>query len=287
RLTKSLVENLRREICKPIRAKIRGLVTRIQKIENDEQKLKSYIEHGKWGELLKSVIGNFKKGMTFVEVNEWQSGTTVKISLDPSLDLVSNMRKFFAHSAKGKRGIVITKERLEKTIQEKMALEELLYFLEEAKTQEELEILSSEIHLTKRLEFHPDKKNKKNPVTRGKTSSNYLEFKSPSGFNVFVGRNSLGNDFILRTKVKPEDIWFHVNNAPGSHVAMISRGNENFPDQDIYFGATLAAKHSKLGKAGKIEVIYTMVKNVSRIKGGFLGQVKIGKHNTVVVDLGK
>jgi predicted ribosome quality control (RQC) complex YloA/Tae2 family protein len=281
----SLIENFRRQIAKPIRVRIRGLANRARKIENDKQRLGKYIEQAKFGELVKTSLRSLKKGLSFVNVTEWETGTTITVPLDPALDPVSNMRKFFAHSAKGKRGIHIAEERLERTIEEKVALEELLYYIEEARTQEELEVLSVEINRTMHFVRGAIKKNRREPPHPCKPTQGYFDEISPSGLKVFVGKNSGGNDFILRSKLRDGAMWFHVKDAPGSHVVLLSREGMVPDKSDIFFAAALAARHSKLKNERKVEVMYTDVKNVSKIKGGQLGQVRINKYKSLVVSL--
>ncbi len=284
-LTDSLTENLRREIARPFKSKVRALSNRILKIEEDIKRLQKFIGQGKYGELLKTKLGKFEKGLSSVNVTEWETGESVTVPLDPALDPVSNMNKFFVRSAKGKRGIGIALERLKATIAEKAALEELLYFIDEAGTQNELEILSRQMALTKDIPRRHQKNDPKKTCDSRSLSQNYLEVIGPCGSRILIGKNSAGNDFILRNKARANDIWFHVKDAPGSHVIMIPKRDDMLPDPDIYHAATMAAKYSKLKKSWKTEVLFTEVKNISRVKGGLLGQVKIGKYRTIVVDL--
>ncbi|MGC8659438.1 MAG: NFACT family protein, partial [Desulfomonilaceae bacterium] len=59
-LTNSLTENLRREVARPAKAKIRSLETRRHKIEEDIKRLQKFIAQGKYGELLKTNLGKFQ-----------------------------------------------------------------------------------------------------------------------------------------------------------------------------------------------------------------------------------
>ncbi len=284
-LIDSLLENFRRKIAKPIRMRIRGLANRARKIENDKQRLGKYIEQARLGELVKTALGSLRKGLSYIDVTDWENGTTVRVQLDPALDPVSNMRKFFAHSAKGKRGIHITEERLAQTMEEKLALGELLYFIEEAETQEELESLSIEVNQIAHLFQSAVKRERHEPTKQRKLAQSYLEEMSPSGFKVFIGKNSGGNDFIIRTKSQDGAMWFHVKDAPGSHVVLLSGLDQIPQESDTAFAAILAGRHSKMKNARKVEVMYTDAKHVSRVRGGLLGQVRIKKYKSIIVDL--
>jgi predicted ribosome quality control (RQC) complex YloA/Tae2 family protein len=285
-LTGALIENFRREVSRPIRMKIRSLETRSRKIEKDIERLEKYAQQGKYGELLKTVLGSVRKGATKVGVTDWETGETVDVPVNPALAPVVNMRKFFALSAKGKRGILTARDRLERTLEEKRALEDALFFVEEAQTQEELESLSSETNLSRKIDQGSlQSQKKKSPVQRSKAP--YREYMSPSGLKALVGKSSRGNDFILRNKGHEGDTWFHVKDAPGSHVILTSRSIGEPVSSDLLYCASLAALHSRLKNSAKAEVIYTDVKNVLKVKGGAPGQVTLRNYKTLIVEPGE
>lgn len=286
-LVDSLTEHLRRETSRPIKTRIRSLSTRTLKIENDLKRLERYIENALFGELLKTALGRVKKGSFSVGIIDWESGETIVVPLDPALDPVSNMNKFFAHSAKGKRGIRIAKERLERTIEEKRALEDLLFFISQANSIGELEALSTELQKTKNCGAVSAQKVKPKSLIPFEPHKNYFEFLSPSGLKTLVGKSARGNEFIVKARAKNGDLWFHVKDAAGSHVVLICRDSSETSDLDLRYCAGLAAGHSKLKGSGKVEVMYADVKNVSKVKGGLPGQVTVRNYKTLIVNLGE
>ena len=162
----------------------------------------------------------------------------------------------------------------------------LLFFVEEAQTQEELESLSSETNVNRKIDQGSlQSQKKKSPVQRSQPP--FREYVSPSGLKVFVGKSSSGNDFILRNKAHEGDTWFHVKDAPGSHVILTSRTIVELASPDLLYCASLAALHSRLKNSAKAEVIYTDVKNVFRVKGGAPGQVTVRNYKTLIVEPGE
>lgn len=286
-LIDSLIENLRRETSRPIKTRIRSLSNRTVKIENDLNRLEKYIENALYGELLKTALGRVKKGSSSVGIIDWESGKTIVVPLDPALDPVSNMKKFFAHSAKGKRGIRIANERLERTTEEKRALEDLLFFISQAKSIDELEALSTELQETKNASQESVQKVKSKGLIPSEPQKNYSESVSPSGLKTLVGKSAKGNEFIVKAKAKNGDLWFHVKDAAGSHVVLICRDSIEASDLDLRYCAGLAALNSKMRGSGKVEVMYTDVKNVSKVKGGLPGQVTVRNYKTLIIDLGE
>lgn len=123
---------------------------------------------------------------------------------------------------------------------------------------------------------------KKEGPSEKKKTEKYLEFTSPGGHRVLVGRNAVGNDFITFTLAQREDIFFHVKDYPGSHVILL-KGSGPVSDEDILFAAVKAAEYSKAG-LGKVEVMYTERKNVYRVKGMSQGEVLLRSYKTIVVE---
>lgn len=92
------------------------------------------------------------------------------------------------------------------------------------------------------------------------------------GFEVYVGRNAEMNDILTTEIAKPNDIWMHASGVPGSHVVI--RVEEEYPSNEIIKkAAKLAAENSK--GEGKIKVVYTEAKNVTKPSGMKTGQVMV------------
>ena len=70
------------------------------------------------------------------------------------------------------------------------------------------------------------------------------------------------------------DIWFHAKGVPGSHVIVKCKGNDGeLPDRLYEEAASLAAYYSKNSGNDKVEVDYTLRKNLKRTNGGVPGYV--------------
>ena len=109
-----------------------------------------------------------------------------------------------------------------------------------------------------------------------------MEFTSPNGFRVLVGRNNRQNDELTLRIADDSDMWFHTKNIPGSHVIVISEGKE-LPDETVLFAAELAAKHSKAAESSSVPVDYTRVKYVKKPAGAKPGMVIYKTNKTVFV----
>ena len=93
------------------------------------------------------------------------------------------------------------------------------------------------------------------------------------------------NDRLTLHTARGKDLWFHVQKAPGSHVVVMSRG-EDIPDATKQEAAELAVVYSsafKAGAAAKVAVDTTEVKNIWKANGAKPGMVLYEVYTTVYV----
>jgi predicted ribosome quality control (RQC) complex YloA/Tae2 family protein len=280
RLESLLLEAARRQAASPLKARIRSLGRRIEKIEADCRRLKEFESLAQDGELLKASLQSVRKGMSEVEVTDWETGMPRIVKLDPSLGPVANMDRLFKRAAKAKRGKRFVERRLNETIDEKAALEEMLHFVEQATDLEELELAAAWATGADVREAH--EKDLKGAYTRERESALFREFQAPSGRPVLVGRSGRGNDFLLRQRAGKGDLWFHAKGLPGAHVLLPQRGKEPVATVDIECAAGLALYFSRARGAGKGEVIIARVEDLERPKGALPGQVMVKRHRTMM-----
>lgn len=113
--------------------------------------------------------------------------------------------------------------------------------------------------------------------------SGVRQYVAPSGKIVLCGRNSRGNEAVSLHLSQPQDVWFHVRGAPGSHVVLRQQPGAIASDEDMQFAADLAAFHSKVRNDGKVQVSYTSPKNVRKPSGvSRLGMVTITKEEVMI-----
>ncbi|MFH1115170.1 MAG: NFACT family protein [Pseudomonadota bacterium] len=282
RLRSEILEALRRQAAAPLKARIAGLVRRTAKVRADVERLERFESRMQDGELLKANLRSAKKGMTSLTVDDWYANEPRMIKLDPSLGPIANMELIFRKAAKGKRGKKIAGRRLDESLQEKKALEEILFFVEESQDPDQLEDMAQWAVGLGRSAVRPltgKKDDGPKPESRF-----YREFRTPSGRPVLVGKSAQGNDFLLRRKARKGDLWFHVKGMPGSHVLLPERSKEPASVEDMEYAAGLAVEHSKARGGGKVEVMAADAADVGRPKGALPGQVIVGSYITIVSD---
>jgi len=89
-----------------------------------------------------------------------------------------------------------------------------------------------------------------------------------------IGRDKFDN-WALIDSAEPNDIWFHVEGAPSSHVIlqMNEYEGEDIPRAVLKRGAGLCKEHSSSKSTSKCAVIYTTVDKLK--KGRDVGSVTI------------
>lgn len=110
-------------------------------------------------------------------------------------------------------------------------------------------------------------------------------FLSSDGYEIQIGRNNLQNDQLTMKLSRKEDLWLHIQKAPGTH-AIIKTNKETPPNTTIEEAAMLAAWYSKASDAAintKAVIDYCLIKNVWKPKGAAPGHVLYRDYESIVV----
>lgn len=110
------------------------------------------------------------------------------------------------------------------------------------------------------------------------------KFLSSSGLEIFVGMDDDSNDELSLKVARANDLWFHVNGAPGSHVVLRCADLAAAPDKEsVREAAALAAYFSRLRAGGNVSVHYCSAKFVSKPRGSKPGSVNIRQLKKITV----
>ena len=103
-------------------------------------------------------------------------------------------------------------------------------------------------------------------------TSTIKEIESPSGLKIQIGGNNRQNELISLRKGRKGDLWFHAQEAPGSHVVLKS-SNGLVDEKDIQLAADLAAFFSRARGNKLVPIIMVPIENLQRISGALPGTV--------------
>jgi predicted ribosome quality control (RQC) complex YloA/Tae2 family protein len=91
-----------------------------------------------------------------------------------------------------------------------------------------------------------------------------LEFRTPDGSRIVVGRSPTENADVTFKMARPNDLWFHARGIPGAHVVLARDDRTEASAADVDAAASLAAFYSKGKAAAKVEIDYTQRKHVRK-----------------------
>ncbi len=217
------------------------------------------------GELLNTYGYDIPEGADKAELPNYYTNETLVVTLDPTLSAKQNAQKYFDRYNKMKR----TREALTTLTEEvKQEIDHLLSLqnaLDIARTVEDLSEIREEMTVSGYIRRRAG--DKKKPAR-----SKPLHYRTKEGFDIYVGKNNLQNEYITFELANGGDWWFHAKKIPGSHVIVKTEGKE-LPDSVFEDAAALAAHYSKAEGADKVEVDYVKRKEVKHPNGSKPGFV--------------
>lgn len=249
----------------------------IKKIDSQEKELAD-CERGeqykKLGDLITANMYLLKRGDKSVEVidydawdEEKQDFERVIIELDEKLLPASNAQRYYKLYNKSKTA------RVELDKQIKIAKEELKYVytvfdaLTKAETTADLTEIRDELYRSgyaSKMRGYAASKKEHRPLP--------IEFKSTNGYRILCGKNNYQNEYITHKIAEKHDYWFHAKNVAGSHVLLITNGEEP-PERDFTDACEIAAYYSKASKGQQVSVDYLLAKGVKKVPGAKPGFV--------------
>ncbi len=231
-------------------------------------------------ELITANLYALKENMSEVVVVDYYSPDMqeVTIPLDKKLSPAANAQRYFKKYNKAKTAREELKKQIEKAERELDYLESVEEELKEAETEADLSEIADELFDEGYIRRPKDARRKKRETQKP------MEFFSPDGFRVLVGKNNKQNDLLTLKTAKNSDMWFHTKDIHGSHVVLCYEHGKEFTEDAILFAARLAAKYSKASESSQVPVDYTLVKYVKKPSGAAPGMVIYTDQKTVYVN---
>jgi predicted ribosome quality control (RQC) complex YloA/Tae2 family protein len=241
----------------------------IIKINSELKEARDYKNVLENAELLKNNLHLINNKTGLVYLNKYTEGGIEKIEYNlTNRDIKSHVEKLFIRGKKLKRALNYLEDRVKKIDKQIAEIDKQINEIEKI---ENLEVI--QMYVNYYLDYQ----------------KNIVRDVSPPFFRVnkgdvlyVVGKNKKSNSLIISRLSRKDDIWFHVREAPSAHV--IARKNGALTEEEIVFGAKLAATFSKLKNDQKVEVDYTLRKYVTKPKGSPEGFVNYTNFRTILVE---
>jgi Predicted RNA-binding protein homologous to eukaryotic snRNP len=248
----------------------------------------SSLKYQRWGELLTANLYRIPSEATEVTVEDYNdpSLSLMVIPLNPHISAIDNAQRYYKLYNKAKATLLKTKSLKEAALEEVNYLDSLQVSLDQSSTLSELEEIHVELvsqgylggkHLKKsndQLKKGRSKTKSKSKVKTPKEAIHPRVYRSSQGRIIFVGKNNAQNDWLSLRKGKPNDLWLHVKQIPGSHVLVPLEDGEDFPDDNtLEEAAALAIYFSQSRGSSQVAVDYTHVKQLKKPNSAKPGMV--------------
>lgn len=210
----------------------------------------------------------------------YNEGQTRRIKLDPALSVREQVARRYRRAAKRERSRTALATRINEVENEVINVAEALQAI--AETDDVARGLSVIAATMKACGIRPPQSK---PAAREAAGKQYRRFDLEHGWFVLVGRNDQENDEITFRVARPDDIWMHAQQVPGSHIVLKSLGKPGNPsDKILEIAAAIAAHYSKAKHAKLVPVIYTRRKYVRKFRGARPGQVTCEREKTIFAE---
>lgn len=271
------LRQIKNNLLRKINSQIKLVNKKIEILNKNLNKEKNMDSIRMKGDLLAANVNKLNKGYKEIILKDfYNNNKDIKISLDSRKNPWENVDSYYKRYKKIKNSIDFAKDDLPKQKDLLEYLNQVSDFVERSESISDLDDIKEELIENKII------KNTSRNKKKTKAKSKPMQFKTVDNSNIYVGKNSRQNDYITLKLANKNDYFFHVRNAPGSHVILKTNLlNEN----DIKIASYLAASNSSQAKSDKVDVDYTEKKNVNKAKGAKLGMVYYENFKTVTVNM--
>ncbi|MEP6921056.1 MAG: NFACT family protein [bacterium] len=237
-------------------------------------------QHKQLGDLLLANVTTAKRDGNKVVLSDYyaEGAPEIEIEVDEHVSLQEEAARYFTRYTKSKRAGEEIAARLNQLAQETAQLRERQAHLDETIETGDQAALA---------EFEEPKATN-SASTRKKKAAEKLpgirKYRSSDGYEILVGRAAQTNDRLTFSVARPQDVWLHAADYPGSHVVIRNPTRGDVPHRTVIEAAQLAGKFSQAGADSKVTVHYTPRKFLSKPKGAAPGLVRMSSFKTITVE---
>ena len=228
-----------------------------------------------YGELIINNLYKFKnEKLSEITLFNYYTNEDITIQLENKYSIKENANRFFTKHQKSKKAIIYINEQIEIAKNEIEYLELILSQINNANVND-IEQIKQEL-----IENHYIKKtNNKNKNRKEKIE--ILTYYTSTGTKILVGKNNIQNEYITHKLAKANDMWYHVKDAPGSHVLVV---DPQQTEEEIRTAAMLAAYYSTYQTSSSVAINYTQARYIKKIPGKRNCFVTFTNEKTIYID---
>jgi predicted ribosome quality control (RQC) complex YloA/Tae2 family protein len=284
---------LGRRVAQALRKQRASLDKKLALIEGDLAAEAEALLLSKHGELLKTQLREVRAGSGAVTLRDFATGEPILVTLDPKLSASANLEAIFKRARKAEKRARKAAGEIDAVRERIAALDALAAEARAAGEGEALATFAARPELARLLErFAPAPATpsaaeapRKRVFRLGKTElSARLSpkiYRTLDGLEIWVGKNDDGNDLLTTRLARGNDLFFHLEGSPGSHVILRTEGKSDPPSESLLDAAELAVEFSKAKSAGRASVHIAAVKDISKPPGVKPGLVYVHRGRTL------
>ena len=303
RIERRVFREIKRNLLRSLEKGKNRLIRKKQNLGGDRRKLEGYLKLKEYADLLISQQVLVSRSAPSVRLINYYSleMEEIEVPLDVRFSPKGNAEVYYKKYRKARKGLDVVVDFLNRVEADLRYLEDLIYQSEEVDNLDTLFPLAEEAEEAlgnrvsagtgrqlsegrKRLGAKAQRGREEEKERREDQVSQWCRrFFSSEGWEILCGKNSRGNDWLLKRIAQSEDIWLHAHRLPGTHVLLKRRFAGGIPERTLLEAAQIAAYFSRGKGSTKVSVIYTPAKNVRKLQKGKPGQVTVEKYQTILV----
>ena len=271
---------------------VRNARTAVQKLKTTKLKLQSnlkqdLIQHGdplvhkRLGDLLLANVATAVRVGNTVQITDFYEtdAPTIEVEVEQDKSLQDAAAESFRKYTKAKRAREEVAERLKSLESELLTI---------ARREQELDRIQREHDELALANLTKPRESGRKPAATNRKKEQPLQgvrrYLSTDGYEILVGRAAKDNDNLTFRIARPNDVWLHAGDYPGSHVVIRNPTRKEVPQRTIIEAAQLAGKFSQASDDAKVVIHYTERKFLSKPKGSAPGLVRMSSFRSIMVE---
>jgi len=239
--------------------------------QNDLERAENAEEYRQKADTLMANLWSIAKGAQTCNLTNIYDGNPLTIVLNPSLSPNDNAQFYYKKYAKLKRAKAEIARQIVTTQEEINYLAEIENSLTLTLNREEVDEIQQELQNAGYIR-KPKGKKASQPLSQP------LKIQLTDAV-IYVGKNNRQNDIVTFRYAKPNDLWFHTKDIPGSHVVLIGEHNE----ENIHMAQMLAVHYSKAKGSSNVPVDMVQKKFIKKPTGAKPGFVTFINNKTTYI----
>ncbi|MGF1497736.1 MAG: NFACT family protein [Elainellaceae cyanobacterium] len=270
-LNQQAFAQLRHQLSQKLASLLKKLYVKAEDFRQRLQQSDQADRHREQADLLMAYLHEWQPGMEKIALPDFATGEPVTIPLDPTKNAVQNAQAFYKRHQKMKRSRLAITPLLEAVQAEITYLEQVEAAIAQFDDYQAPDDLISLMEIRDELIQQGYLEEADQRRSEDQAETDFHRYRSPSGYDILVGRNNRQNDRLTFRVATDYDLWFHTQEIPGSHLLLRLDPGAVPDDADLQIAANIAAYYSRARQSDQVPVVYTDPKHVYKPKGAMPG----------------